>query len=377
VRIAHLIESDGPGGAERVVAHLANALQAEGDTNVVFVPAKGEGWLAQQLEGTGVAVEHFHIDQPLSLTCVRSLADAFVRHGIEVAHSHEFSMAVYGAWATRRVGIPHVITMHGSRYYADRLRRRLALASAMAMSQQIVAVSAPLAAQMSRDLWVRRSRISIVTNGVPWKAPERVTLREELGLESSDRLLVSVGNLYPVKGHRHMIDALALLAKQHPRLHYAIAGRGDQEEPLLALARDHGLQSRVHLLGLRNDVSAVLSAADIFVLPSISEGLPLALLEAMFAARPIVASNVGDIAIALAGGQAGRLVPPEAPAALAVAIGGLLQDPDAARLLGERAQLRVAAEYSLSQMVRQYARAYEAALRREVKPSGHLLAAGE
>ena len=149
------------------------------------------------------------------------------------------------------------------------------------------------------------------------------------------------------------------------------------EAALLANASAHELQSRVHLLGLRNDVSAVLCAADIFVLPSLSEGLPLALLEAMFASRAIVASDVGDIGIALAGGEAGRLVHPGDPSALADAIDELLEHPEAARSLGERAFRRASTEYSLSQMVRQYARAYQVALHREANPSAHLLAAGE
>src|SRR5688572_25154001 len=97
MRIAHLIESDGPGGAERVVAQLATSLQAAGTENVVFLPAHGEGWLAEQLRGSGVAIEHFHVDRPLSPSCARSLTEAFRRHRITVAHSHEFSMAVYGA----------------------------------------------------------------------------------------------------------------------------------------------------------------------------------------------------------------------------------------------------------------------------------------
>src|SRR5690606_25511827 len=161
-RIAHLIETDGPGGAERVVAHLASSLQAAGADNVVFVPANGEGWLARQLEGTGVAIERFHLDRPLSPACAAEIADTLRRRRIDLAHSHEFSMAVYGAWAARRARIPHVITMHGGRYYAGRLRRRVALGAAIRASALTAAVSDDLAHALSRDLWLRRSRIATV-----------------------------------------------------------------------------------------------------------------------------------------------------------------------------------------------------------------------
>src|SRR5918993_737290 len=113
LRIAHLIECDGPGGAERVVAHLATCLQAAGAHNVVFLPAHGEGWLAQELTGSSVAIEYFDIDRPVSPSCARGLVEAVRRHRIDVAHSHEFSMAIYGAWAAWRAGVPHVVTMHG------------------------------------------------------------------------------------------------------------------------------------------------------------------------------------------------------------------------------------------------------------------------
>jgi glycosyltransferase involved in cell wall biosynthesis len=359
MRIAQLIESDGPGGAERVVADLATQLQASGAPSVVFVPAQGEGWLARQVDGCGVAVEAFHLDRPFSPACARALAAAFRRHRIDIAHSHEFSMAVYGAWASWLAGIPHLVTMHGSRYYAGRLRRRVALRSALGVSKRTIAVSTGLADSMSRELWIPRARIAMVANGVRRPPPANTTLRDELGLSADDRLLVAVGNLYPVKGHRHLVEAMALLAGSHPTLHLAICGRGHLDEALLTQAREHGLASRVHLLGLRSDVAAVVAAADIFVMPSLSEGLPLALLEAMVAGCAIVASAAGEMRAALDQGAAGVLVPPGDPRALGVAIDRLLNDRQLARTLGARAACKAAAEYDVSTMVRRYSSIYD------------------
>ena len=364
LRIAHLIESDGPGGAERVVAGLAASLQAAGSHNVVFLPANGEGWLARELAGSGVSIEYFTIDRPLSPSCARGLVQAFRRHRIDVAHSHEFSMAVYGGWASWRTGIPHVITMHGSRYYNERLQRRVAMRLAIALSAQVVAVSETLAQAIASDLHVPRSTVAVLLNGVRHDEPQRVTLRDELRLSPGDRLMVAVGNLYPVKGHVYAIDALARLAERHPSAHLAISGRGELEGALLERARQHGLADRVHLLGLRSDVPAVLAAADLFVLPSLSEGLPLALLEAMFAACPIVATDVGQVRSALANGAAGILVKPGDSTALALALDRLLSDPAQARRLGSLAALRAAGEYDLSRMVQRYAAVYDQALRR-------------
>jgi glycosyltransferase involved in cell wall biosynthesis len=362
LRLAHLIECDGPGGAERVVAHLATTLQAAGAYNLVILPAQGEGWLARELAGSGVAIEHFYLNRPVSPACARSLADLLRRHDIEVAHSHEFSMAVYGSWASWLAGVQHVITMHGSRYYAGRLQRRIALRTAVALSRATVAVSEPLADHLCRDLRLSRDRIATASNGVPHVEPARVTLREELGLDPADTLLVAVGNLYTVKGHRCVIDALALLGPRHRRLHFAIAGRGDLATALADHARACGVAGRLHLLGLRSDVGAVLAAADIFVHPSLSEGLPLALLEAMFAGRPIVASDVGEIGTALAGGEAGLLVEPGDAQALSSALDRLLREPEFARALGARARRRAFAEFDVRQMVCRYASIYQQAL---------------
>jgi glycosyltransferase involved in cell wall biosynthesis len=252
--------------------------------------------------------------------------------------------------------------MHGSRYYAGRLRRRLALAAAAGMSASTVAVSAPLARHMVANLHLPAARVLTIPNGARHIQPERVLLRDELRLGVGDRLLVSIGNLYPVKGHSHLIDALALLVSRHPTLHLAISGRGELHDALLARARDRQLERRVHLLGFRTDVAAILAAADIFVLPSLSEGLPLALLEAMFAGRPIVASDVGEVRAALAQGAAGVVVEPGNPVALAAALDHLLSHPEEARTLGSRAAAHARAEYDLSRMVQRYVGLYEAAL---------------
>ena len=364
VRFAHLIESDGPGGAERMLASVASELQAGDRDTVVIAPARGEGWLARELRGTGVQVELFHLDRPFSPKFARWVAEVFRRHRVALAHSHEFTMAVYGAWAARRVGIPHIITMHGSRYYAGRLQRRIAMRLAVQFSSATVAVSRTLSRHLARDLWLRPSRIVTIPNGVrPSLTAGPSTLRDELRLQSDDQLTVAVGNLYPVKGHSVLVDAMALLAPRFPRLHVAIAGRGELAAPLRHRAEELGVSDRVHLLGLRSDIANVLSAADLFVLPSLSEGVPLALLEAMLAGKPVVASAVGEVPTVLDGGRAGALVPASDAAALADALEELLSDPARARSLGAAAQARATAAYTFDVMMSAYRAMYAQALR--------------
>ena len=362
MRVAHLIESDGPGGAERMVVHLAGAQQRNDSSAVAVLLADGEGWLGRELARAGVEVDTVRFGRPFSPAFARQLAATLRKQRVSIVHSHEFTMAFYGAWAARLAGLPHVITMHGGRYYAGRMRRRVALRAAIGFSGGVVAVSDLLADSLARDLWLRRTRIDTIANGVRFGAATHSTLRAELGLEDEASLIVTVGNLYPVKGHAHLVDAVARLTPTHPHLHLAIAGRGDEAHALERQAEDFGVGPRVHLLGLREDVANLLAAADVFVLPSLSEGLPMALLEAMFAARPIVASAVGDVPVALAGGAAGMLVPPGDPGALAGAIARLLASPFEARRLGATAQARAAAEYGVGRMAARYADLYQRVL---------------
>jgi glycosyltransferase involved in cell wall biosynthesis len=362
LRLAHLIESDGPGGAERMVASLATELQGAGAENVVIAPANGEGWLARELEGSGVQMDLYRLERPVSPALARWLTDALRRHRVVLAHSHEFTMGVYGAWAARRAGVPHVITMHGSRYYAGRWRRRIAMQLACRSAGAAVAVSQSLAAHLRRDLGLPPSRVTIIPNGARLAAVAQSSLRHELGLRNGEQLAVAVGNLYPVKGHTHLIEALGLLAQRFPRFHVAIAGRGELEAPLRARAQALHVSERLHLLGLRADVGNVLAGADLFVQPSLSEGLPLALIEAMLAARPIVATAVGEVPTALGDGRAGTLVPPGDAPALANALASVLADSAAARRLGAAAARRAAEEYTLARMVERYTALYASLL---------------
>ena len=361
VRLAHLIESDGPGGAERMVATLAASLQTAGADNLVIVPADGEGWLARELDGSGVRVESFRFGRPFSPAFARGLGATLQRNGIALAHSHEFTMAVYGAWAARRAGIPHLFTMHGSRYYAGRLQRRLAMRVAAAFSGSVVAVSHSLAQHLSRDLWLRASRVTMIPNGAALARVAQSTLRAELQLEPDDRLALAVGNLYPVKGHIHLLEALGCLRDQLPRLHVVIAGRGELQTSLEERARALGVGDRVHLLGLRSDVANVLAGADVFVLPSLSEGLPMALIEAMLAGRPIIATNVGEIGTVLRGGRDGILVPPADASALAQGLARVISDPALAQRFGASAALR-AEDFSVAKMMDRYVALYQALL---------------
>jgi glycosyltransferase involved in cell wall biosynthesis len=359
-RVALLIETGGPGGAEVMLLHLAEGLRARGYDVVPVLPEKGERWLHGQFGDRGFEPLTFDLTGPFDRKCVRRLAELVRRHDLGVLHAHEFSLGVFGAAAARLTGRPLVMTMHGGLRYTRALRRRLALGWAARSSRAVVGVSKATAETLERSLWLRRGSVHVVPNGIMHHpgSPERV--RRELGLADDERLVVSVGSLYPVKGHIVLLRAAAELAKREPALRWriAIAGRGQEEPRLREFVRDAGLESRVHLLGLRGDVPDLLAAADVYAMPSLSEGLPIALLEAMFAEKAIVASYVGGIPEVIEAGVSGELVPPSDPDALATALAGLLGDDERRRRLGAAAAERARAGYSVEAMVERYERLY-------------------
>jgi glycosyltransferase involved in cell wall biosynthesis len=224
----------------------------------------------------------------------------------------------------------------------------------------VVAVSKPTRNELQRFLGTSR-RIDVVANGVPRREGSRESIRRELAIGADEVLIVAVGNLYPVKGHEILLRALAGMAGVPPwRL--AIAGRGQEQARLRALAEASGGAARVHLLGYRADVPDILAAADIFAMPSLSEGLPLAIIEAMFAARPIVASRVGGIPDAVEDGREGLLVAPGDSAALGHALERLLASPALRTSLGAAAQRRAEAEFTTARMTDRYEQIYRSLL---------------
>jgi glycosyltransferase involved in cell wall biosynthesis len=359
-RVALLLESDGPGGAEMMLLQLAEELRRRGHYVLHVGPANGAGWLSRRFREEGFDSATFSQRWSLDPACVRGLTRLFRQHGIDVVHSHEFAMAVYGAAAAGSVGAPHVITMHGGRYYAERWRRRAALRWAARRSTALVAVSRATGAELARTLGLDAGEIMIVPNGIPFRSGNRMILRRELGVLPNELLIVAVGNLYPVKGHAVLLRALAGLVHDAPATPWrlAIAGRGEAEAALRSFASEAGIADRVHLLGFRTDVADILAAADVFVMPSLSEGLPLALVEAMSASLPIVASDVGGIPEVVERDAEALLTPPDDAGAIAEALARLLADADMRAALGAAAGRRALRDFGVERMGDAYERLY-------------------
>jgi glycosyltransferase involved in cell wall biosynthesis len=359
-RILLAIESSGPGGAENVVVRLADALRRKGDEPIVATLRPG--WMTERAEEAGIPVWIVPQRQGLDLRWIPAFARRMRRERIDVLHSHEFAMNVFGGAAALLARVPAVSTIHGRAYVSAQPRRVWAYRILRRLGIPIIAVSEDLAGFLAQGFGIPRAELRVVHNGIPLaeaapaatRAARGPSARQALGVPPDGPLCVAVGNLYPVKDHATLVRALAEL----PGARVAIAGRGDEEANLRRLAAELGVADRLHLLGLRDDVDTVLAAGDVFVQPSRSEGLPLAVLEAMAAGLPVVATRVGGIGEAVADGETGYLVPPAEPPALAAALRKVLAADDRGAALGARGRLRAEREFSVDVMADRYRALY-------------------
>jgi len=369
MRILQLITGLGRGGAEQVVLDLATRLDRgryESSVCSILDVSGRQGACVGRLREAGVNVIS------LGLTHKRQLRRAMaLRHVLrdlrpDILHCHMFHANVLGRWAGSRAGLRNIIsTVHIAerrwrpwRFWLERQTDR--------MGAVTVCVSKAALEFHSRKTGVPRERLVVIHDGVDTArfarpARPRGAVRAELGIGPDAKVAGSVGRLDPQKGYRHLVRAFAAILEEIPDAHLVIAGDGPERAMLRALANVPGHAGRVHLVGARSDVPDLLHAFDVFVMPSIYEGFGLALVEAMAAGVPVVASAVDSLPEVLGadepGGAAGRLVPPADPAAIAYAVCEALRNPDPAQV--ERARARASGQFDVAPMVGKYAGLYD------------------
>jgi glycosyltransferase involved in cell wall biosynthesis len=348
-----------------MIFRLSEELRRRGHVVVPVGPLRGIGWLGDLFRNAGFTPETFYLDRPIDFPLVKRFMDLFRRQSIDVVHSHEFTMAVYGSTAARFLSIPHVMTMHGGLKVTKALRRRIALRHAMRQSGVAVAVSGATRDQFARDLGVPPSAFTVVHNGVPVIRGDAARVRAEFGVTDADTVILAVGTLERNKNHRGLLEALVMLRGDVTvpwKLIIAGGRGGDQHQSLLEYTREQHIDDRVHIVTGRNDIADLQALADIFVMPSLWEGLPMATLEAMCAGNAVIASATGGIPEAVDDGRDGILVPPGDTEALSRALRRLLTDPRLRETLAASALARAHRDFTVEVMADRYLELYHGLL---------------
>jgi glycosyltransferase involved in cell wall biosynthesis len=192
-----------------------------------------------------------------------------------------------------------------------------------------------------------------------YAVPAEPGLRASLGIPAEAKTIGVVARLIAYKGHRFFLQACQEIKRRHPRATFLLIGDGPEAGSLAALSRQLGLQEAVRFLGTRSDIPQLLSLLDVVALPSLEEGFPNVVLEAMAAGKPVVATRVGGTPEAVIHRETGLLVPPKDPRALADAILEVLDDPQRANAMGQAGCERVRKAFDLSRMVQEIEALYE------------------
>lgn len=354
LRVLHVINQLGPGGAERSLGDLVVPLAAEG----VRVSIACVHPIAPEYR------RDFVPDCPVRSLTRRTLPGKalelrrlLAKDRPDLVHTTLFESHLVGRLAVAGLGIPLVSSLVNTEYEPVRRQdpnvgaARLAAVRALdrwsgrLFTRRYHAITEAVARSAERTLGIRRRSITVVPRGrdparfKPPDAGRRRRARSALGLASDAEVLVNVGRHEFQKGHEHLLRATAILARSRPRLRVVVAGRRGNTSPALdRLHRELGLGEALRFLGSRTDVAEVLAAGDLFVFPSLYEGLGGAVIEAMALGLPVVASDLPALHEVVEPGGNALLVPAGDPPALARAIESLLDDRETARRFGHRSR---------------------------------------
>ncbi len=365
VHLLLVVDSLDVGGAERYVVDLALTLQRKGYD--VTVACSVSGPLSEPLEKASIPVRPVLdrlIKRRVSLAYARGLRRLVRESRFDIVHAHVYASTSAAAIATLRTGVPLVITEHGMnpwRSWRDRRVSRWVYRRA----EHIIAVSTPIYRLLTERYAVSSDRITVNPNAVVDSPVASTSPSIQLPAEWQQGPLVGVvARLSEEKGISIFLQAAARISPLAPEVRFLIVGDGPLREELDSLAQHLGLSDRAHFLGYRSDARALIELLEVLVLPSLHEGSPLVILEAMSAGIPIVASAVGGIPDQVEHGREGILVQPGDPSALGDAILRLLRDPALASRLGEAGRQRAGSRFSYAAMVQRVEAVYGAVLAR-------------
>lgn len=301
----------------------------------------------------GIRTAEFRLRGRFDADGIQQIRDFLQKRQVRVVHCHGYKADAYGWLASRRLPVARIATCHGWTAHTGAVRIYEALDKSVFLRafHRVIAVSGPIQKGLLRR-GHRKNKIVLIPNGLDLS---RFPFRQgrasgPLGVPARKEIIVSVGRLSPEKGHVHLLHAAGSVLRERPEALFVLVGAGLEEKVLARLADDLGVADRVLLAGARSDVSEVLAQCDVFVNPSLKEGLPMAVLEAMAVGVPVVATSVGDVPEVVKDGETGLLVPAGDAEALARGILRVLTDPQEAASRAGAARTLVEREYPVQRM---------------------------
>jgi glycosyltransferase involved in cell wall biosynthesis len=369
-KLLHIVGESRFGGVARIILPLGRIAQAEGwqvdilTTDPIFQEAVRQYGLGL----VNLDVIRREIRPLWDLRGLFRLYQFLCREPYQIVHTHTSKAGFVGRLAARMAGVPVIVhTAHGFAFHENspvpvRLIYSTLERLASRWCDRIVSVSEFHRAWAIELGICAPRRIIAIPNGAAEAARNRkvelAVLRRQMGAEYGEFVILSMARLAADKGLEYLIEAAARLPRTGRRIQIAIAGDGPARERLERLAFDWGVTGRVTFLGFREDVGDLLAASDLVVLPSLREGLSIALLEAMAAGKPILATSIGSQREVASHADMARLVPPADAPALSEAIQRLAGDPALMERLGANARAVYESRYTADRMLESYKHLY-------------------
>jgi glycosyltransferase involved in cell wall biosynthesis len=354
VKVLHLYQNSQVGGIQLQLLSLFNAYDREVVTPL-FCCLGPRLAIAPEMEKLGVEVIALNRSRynRMSAGIIRDLCRVMKDRGIHVLRTHKYRASFYGRVAARLADVPVVIASEHNTYQdkEKRLTRRVVNKALSLVSDRVVAVSEAIRRDILRYDRVAPSKVIVIRNGVDTEkfGPEGsyADIRKELRVDTSGFLIGFIGRLVANKSLPTLLRAFSALKTEKWPVTLLIVGEGSMMAELKRMAHHNGVADSVIFTGTRRDIPDILSALDVFVLPSVNEGLPNALLEAMAMGKAIVATNVAGVPEVVETDVTGLLVPPEDHAAIEHALRRLFQDRSLVRRLGSAARESVEEKHSM------------------------------
>ncbi len=348
------------GGITSYIVTLAGALKKRG--HGVWVVTAG-GNMVEALEGAGI--EHVTIPfrtkselSPKIYSALPALTCLIREKNIRIIHTHTRITQVLGTLLGKMTGARHVATCHG--FFKKRLSRRVF----PCWGQATVAISEPVREHLIRDFGLRPEKIFLVHNGLNLDAFPEVSdvekaMRRKVFRLGDEPVAGIVARLSEVKGHATLLAAMKIVAQKIKDARLLVIGQGKMEEELKAMTKTLGLEAHVDFYPIVNETPSILSMLDVFVMPSLQEGLGLAVMEAQAMALPVIASRVGGIPSLIEDGKTGFLVSPGSAEQLARALVECFLNKEKAKIIGREARRFVRENFSAQKMAKETVKVYE------------------
>lgn len=367
VKVCHVAMGDLWAGAEvHLLALMTYLVRLHGFEWAVVL--FNEGRLADELRKLPLSLTVIPEKHHGPLALASRLGKVFRQFRPDVVHTHKYKDSILAALVARYMGVPHVVrVVHGMPEPFKGLRNVKMAGYTIAdrfvtgwLVDKVIAVSSDIEQALLRSY--DAARIVCIHNGIDLEAvrvtTQRADMRRKWNIDDKAVLIGTVGRLVPVKGHALLLEAFRILSQSFQNVILILVGDGPLREQLETEAKRLGLDQSVIFSGHQEQSYDFINMMDIFVLPSLHEGIPMVLLEAFALKRPVIASRVGGIPEVVSHGESGILVNPAKPDELARAIGALIDDQVTAVAFGVAGRARIEADFSASTMANQTAGMY-------------------